>query len=110
MSATRSDLQQGTLELLILRTLGLQPLHGWAISRRIRQLSNDVLKVQQGSLYPTLYRLRDQGLIQSDLGTSNEGRRVRIYHLTDSGRQRLGEATDSWRALSTAVEAILSAT
>ena len=110
MASSRSDLQQGTLELLILRTLALQPMHGWAISRRIRQLSNEVLVVQQGSLYPTLYRLRDQGLIRSQSGTSEEGRQVRVYHLTASGRKRLGEATESWRNLNAAVEAVLSAT
>lgn len=110
MSSGRSDLQQGTLELLILRTLALGPLHGWAISRRIRQLSRQVLQVQQGSLYPALYRLRDQGLIRSRLGTSEEGRRVRIYHLTASGRQRLEQATESWRTLTAAVEAVLTAT
>ncbi|MCG8456400.1 MAG: PadR family transcriptional regulator [Holophagales bacterium] len=110
MPPSRSDLQQGTLELLILRTLALGPLHGWAISQRIRQLSKDVLQVQQGSLYPTLYRLRDQGLVRSEQSTSEEGRRVRIYHLTASGRQRLEQATESWRTLTTAVEAVLSAT
>ncbi|MEM9555027.1 MAG: PadR family transcriptional regulator [Acidobacteriota bacterium] len=108
--SSRSDLQQGTLDLLILRTLALGPLHGWAISRRIRQLSDDVLQVQQGSLYPALYRLRDQGLVRSRSGTSEEGRRVRIYHLTDSGQRRLDEATESWRALTAAIDAVLSAT
>lgn len=108
MGGSKSDLQQGTLELLILRTLALRPLHGWAISRRIRQLSGDVLQVQQGSLYPTLYRLRDQGLIRSENGTSEEGRSVRIYQLTNAGRARLDEATESWRTLTAAVEAVLA--
>lgn len=107
---SRSDLQHGTLELLILRTLSLEPLHGWAIARRIRQMSDEVLQVQQGSLYPALYRLRDQGLVRSEKATSDDGRPIRVYHLTPSGRDRLGEATDSWRALTAAVEAVLGVT
>lgn len=111
MSAQKSrDLLQGTLDLLILKTLRLQPLHGWGISRRIQQLSSDVLQVQQGSLYPALYRLQDQGLLRSEWGQSEEGRQVKVYRLTAAGEARLDEETASWRQSSAAVNAVLAAT
>ncbi|MDA8019966.1 MAG: PadR family transcriptional regulator [Thermoanaerobaculia bacterium] len=103
------DLLQGTLDLLILKTLGLQPLHGWGIARRIQQLSSDVLQIQQGSLYPALYRLQDRGLLRSEWGQSDEGRQVKVYRLTEAGVQRLADETRSWREASAAVEAILAA-
>jgi len=106
---SRSDLLQGSLDLLILRVLELEPLHGWAVSKRIRLLSKDVLDVNQGSLYPALYRLRDRGLIESEWQTSDEGRRIKVYHLTPRGRKALVRERRSWRRFSGAVEAILQA-
>jgi transcriptional regulator len=110
MNSSKSrDLLQGTLDLLILKTLRLQPLHGWGISRRIQQLSSDVLQVQQGSLYPALYRLQEKGLLRSEWGQSDEGRQVKVYRLTEAGAQRLEEETDGWRQASAAVNAVLAA-
>ena len=103
----RADLLQGSLDLLILKTLDLEPLHGWAISKRIQLLSRGVLEVNQGSLYPALYRLRDRGLVESEYGESEEGRRVKVYSLTRKGRQALERERESWRLFSGAVEAIL---
>jgi len=104
----RADLLQGSLDLLILKTLDLEPLHGWAVSKRIQLLSKGVLEVNQGSLYPALYRLRDRGLIQSDWGESEEGRRVKVYRLTANGRAALEREREGWRLFATAVEAILA--
>jgi transcriptional regulator len=103
----KADLLQGSLDLLILRTLDLEPLHGWAISKRIQILSRGVLDVNQGSLYPALYRLRDRGMVESEYGESEEGRRVKVYRLTRKGRQALERERESWRLFSGAVEAIL---
>lgn len=103
----RADLLQGSLDLLILRTLDLEPLHGWAISKRIQLLSRGALEVNQGSLYPALYRLRDQGLVEAEQGESEEGRRVKVYTLTRKGRQALERERESWRLFAGAVEAIL---
>ena len=104
----RGELLQGTLDLLILETLQLEPRHGWSISKRIQQLSSDVLVIQQGSLYPALYRLQDKGLIRSRWGESEEGRRVKVYRLTKKGERQLQAERDTWRALSGAVEAVLA--
>ena len=106
----RKDLLQGTLDLLILRTLDLGPLHGWGIAKRIRQLSSEVLAVQQGSLYPALYRLQDQGWIRSEKDESDEGRTIKVYSLTPRGRRQLEKETESWRRLSAAIEQVLQAT
>ena len=106
---SRSDLLQGSLDLLILRVLEMEPLHGWAVSKRIQLLSRDVLEVSQGSLYPALYRLRDRGLIESEWETSAGGRRIKVYHLTPKGRKALARERRSWRRFSGAVEAILAA-
>ena len=106
----RADLLQGSLDLLILKTLDLEPLHGWAVSKRIGLLSRGALEVNQGSLYPALYRLRDRGLIESDWGESEEGRRVKVYALTRKGRTALEAERQSWRIFADAVEAILGAT
>jgi PadR family transcriptional regulator PadR len=106
----RTDLLQGTLDLLILRTLALGPLHGWGISKRIRQWSEEVLEIGQGSLYPALYRLEDQGLIKSEWGVSPEGRRAKFYTLTPRGRRRFEGEVENWRAFSRAVEQVLHAT
>ncbi|KPK81251.1 MAG: PadR family transcriptional regulator [Gemmatimonas sp. SM23_52] len=109
MATTRTDLLQGTLDLLILKTLALGPLHGWGIAKRIQQLSNDVLHANQGSLYPALYRLEDRGWISGEWGVSPEGRRAKFYTLTQAGREQLAEERATWRLFARAVEAILEA-
>lgn len=106
----RADLLQGTLDLLILRVLAAESLHGWGISRRIRQLSDDVLDVNQGSLYPALYRLRDRGLIEGSWGVSPEGRRARFYRLTREGRQAVEQEHRNWQVFSRAVEGVIAGT
>ena len=103
----KADLLQGTLDLLILKTLALQPNHGWGISQRIQQISRDVLQVNQGSLYPALQRLEQQGWIDSDWGISENNRRARFYRLTEQGRRQLAAETENWERLSTAVARIL---
>lgn len=110
MAKTQKDLLQGTLDLLILKTLLLEPMHGWGIAKRIQQLSRDVLSVQQGSLYPALYRLQDRGLIRSRKGESDEGRPVKIYRLTAKGRRQLESEMASWQQVSMAVNHVLQAT
>ena len=100
---TRLDLLQGTLDLLILRTLSAESRHGWAISERIQQLSRDVLRVNQGSLYPALHRLEQQGWIASEWGVSELGRRARFYHLTAAGRKQLQEESQQWEQFSAAI-------
>lgn len=109
MARERVDLPQGTLDLLILKTVALEPEHGWAIARRIQQLSSDVLQVRQGSLYPALHRLERRGLIEASWGVSENNRRARYYRLTPEGRRRLQEESGQWRRLTTAVEAVLEA-
>jgi PadR family transcriptional regulator PadR len=107
MTDRHIDLPQGTLDLLILRTLSYSPQHGWAISERVQQMSSDVLKIQQGSLYPALHRLERRGWIKADWGTSENNRRAKYYELTRSGEKQLEVETDSWRKLSAAVAQIL---
>jgi PadR family transcriptional regulator, regulatory protein PadR len=107
MAAQRIDLPQGTLDLLILRTLALGPQHGWAISERVQQISSDVLRIQQGSLYPALHRLERRGWIKARWGTSDNNRRAKYYELTRSGRQQLNIAKDAWATLTTAVGQVL---
>jgi transcriptional regulator len=107
---TTPELQQGALELLILKTLSLGPLHGWGISKRIRQSSRDVLQVNQGSLYPALYRLEDRGWVTAQWGISPEGRRARFYTLSAAGRKQLIRGTTAWRLFSGAVNHVLLAT
>ena len=102
-----TDLLQGTLDLLILKTIALEPLHGWAIAQRIRQLSNEVLQVQQGSLYPALQRLERQAWITAEWGASENNRRARFYRLTPSGRRRLEKEQATWERLSGAVALLL---
>jgi PadR family transcriptional regulator, regulatory protein PadR len=102
-----ADLLQGTLDLLVLRTLLAGPLHGWAISKQIREMSDGVLEVNQGSLYPALYRLEDRGLIEAEWGISPEGRRAKFYELTAAGHEQLATEQASWRLFSSAVEQIL---
>jgi len=103
----RIDLPQGTLDLLILKTLALEPQHGWAISERIQQISSDVLRVQQGSLYPALHRLERCGWIKAKWGTSDNNRRAKYYELTRSGRKQLEAEESDWRKLTAAVSQVL---
>jgi transcriptional regulator len=107
MSAERIDLPQGTLDLLILRTVALEPQHGWAISERIQQISSDVLRIQQGSLYPALHRLERRGWIKARWGTSENNRRAKYYELTKSGRRQLEVEKDAWEKLAVAVAQVL---
>jgi transcriptional regulator len=102
-----SDLVQGTLDLLILKTLSLEAKHGWAIGKRIQQVSKDALQVQQGSLYPALYRLERQGLIKSEWQTTDTGRKAKFYALTRSGRKRLDAELENWTRLSSAINLII---
>lgn len=104
-----NDLVQGTLDLLILKTLALEPMHGWAIAQRIRQLSNDVLQVQQGSLYPALHRLEQQAWIKAEWGESDNNRRAKYYSLTRAGRKQLIREASSWERLSAAISTIVRA-
>lgn len=103
----RSDLLQGTLDVLILKTLELEPMHGWGIAQRIQQVSGSVLQVNQGSLYPALYRLEEQGLIRSRWGASENNRQAKFYELTAGGRKQLAVETENWQRLSLAVGRIL---
>ena len=107
MPSQSVDLPQGTLDLLILRTLSLEPLHGWAVSERIQQISSDVLRVQQGSLYPALHRLEDRGWLAADWRESETGRDAKFYTLTRKGRRQLETELVYWERLSDAVALIL---
>ena len=106
----QTDLIQGTLDLLILRTIALEPMHGWAIAQRINQISDDLLRVQQGSLYPALHRLEHQGWITADWGASENNRRARFYTLTASGRRQLVLEVSKWDRLSAGVNLVLKRT
>jgi transcriptional regulator len=105
-----TDLVQGTLDLLILRTLAAERMHGWAIAQRIQILSKDVLQINQGSLYPALQRLEQKGWIESEWRTTENNRRARYYRLTAAGRRALGAETTSWRRYVESVELILGTT
>src|SRR5262245_36779118 len=105
----KSDLLQGTLDLLILKTLALEPQPGWAISQRLQQISEDVLRVNQGSLYPALHRLEDQGWIASSWGTSENNREAKFYRLTRAGEKQLARETANWERLAGAVGRVLRA-
>jgi PadR family transcriptional regulator, regulatory protein PadR len=102
-----SDVIRGTLDLLILKALSLQPMHGWAITQRLEQLSRDVLRVGQGSLYPALQRLEEKGWVDSEWRATEQGRRARYYELTRAGRRALGDETASWQRYVEMVELIL---
>jgi PadR family transcriptional regulator, regulatory protein PadR len=102
-----TDLVQGTLDVLILKTIALEPMHGWAISQRIHQISNEVLQVQQGSLYPALHRLEQQAWIQAEWGESENNRRAKYYSLTTAGRKKLKEELANWERLSSAITLVL---
>jgi PadR family transcriptional regulator PadR len=103
----KSDLLQGTLDLLILKTLALGPQHGWGISQRIQQISQDVLRVNQGSLYPALHRLEEQGWVASEWGTSDNNREAKFYRLTRTGQRQLEAETANWERMSAAVGRVL---
>ncbi len=101
------ELPQGTLDLLILKILALEPQHGWAVSERIQQISSEVLRVRQGSLYPALHRLERRGWIKARWGTSENNRRAKYYELTKNGRKQLDSETSTWRQLTAAIEQVL---
>jgi PadR family transcriptional regulator, regulatory protein PadR len=107
MRAEKSDLLQGTLDMLILKIVALGPVHGYGISQRIRQISKEVLRVQQGSLYPALHRLEQRGWLEADWGESDNGRQAKFYRLSAKGRRQLGKEESSWRRLAGAVTQIL---
>ncbi len=110
MAHDQSELLQGTLELLVLKTLSLEPMHGWGISQRVQQISDGVLEVNQGSLYPALQRLEKAGLITSEWGTTDNNRRARYYRLTAAGRRAFGDELESWRRFAAGLEAVLRTT
>ena len=107
MDSDRIDLPQGTLDLLILKTVALEPLHGWAISVRVQQISGGALQIQQGSLYPALHRLERRGWIQARWGTSENNRRAKYYELTARGRRELAVEESAWLRLTAAVAQVL---
>lgn len=106
--ARKTDLLQGTLDLLILRTLAAGPMHGWAISQRIQQVTGDVLQVAQGSLYPALHRLEEEGWIEAEWGSSEANRQAKFYELTRAGRKQLTAEEENWQRISDAVARVLS--
>ncbi len=110
MSSGKTDLLQGTLDLLILKVVQFGPIHGYAIAQRIQQISKDVLQVQQGSLYPALHRLENRGWLKADWRDSETGREAKFYSLTKKGQKQLEEETSQWERLSSAVALILRTT
>jgi transcriptional regulator len=106
----QTDVLQGTLDLLIMRTIAPEPLHGWAIAQRIQQISDELLRVQQGSLYPALHRLEHQGWITAEWGASDNNRRARFYSLTRAGRKQLTTEVSKWERLSAGVHLVLQRT
>ena len=108
MPADNADVLQGTLDLLILRALIAEPMHGWGVAQRIQQVSRDVLQVNQGSLYPALHRLEHRGWIAASWGASENNRRAKFYRLTSSGRKRLQTELDTWRRFAAAVELVIA--
>jgi PadR family transcriptional regulator PadR len=109
MTQTSSDVLQGTLDMLILKAVSLQPMHGWGVAQRIQQMSEDVLQLNQGSLYPALHRLEHRGWIAAEWGTSENNRRAKFYRLTSTGRKQLDDEEAMWRRFSRAVDMILAA-
>jgi transcriptional regulator len=107
MDNTRLELPQGTLDLLILKAVALEPLHGWAISERLQQISSDALQVQQGSLYPALHRLERRGWIKADWAITENNRRAKYYELTRQGRKQLEAEAAAWRKLTAVVDRVL---
>ena len=110
MTKQKADLLQGTLDMLILKALSAGPLHGYGVGQRIEQLAEDMLRVEEGSLYPALYRLEERGWINSEWGKSENNRRARFYTLTAAGRKRLGVEEENWRRLVPAVGKVMEAT
>lgn len=110
MRANRTDLMQGTLELLILKTLSREQMHGYGIAQRIHQAVDDLLKVEDGSLYPALYRMEERGWIASEWGLSENNRRAKFYKLTKTGRKQLADQSVNWERVSRAVMRVLEAT
>ena len=110
MAKQKSDLLQGTLDMLVLKTLSLEPMHGWGIAQRIQQVSDGVLVINQGSLYPALYRLEQSGLIKAEWGNSENNRQAKYYALTAAGRRQLAAESENWSRLSAAVSSIMSTT
>ncbi len=108
MSKTKPDLVYGTLDMLILKAIQLEPRHGLAIADRIQQMSDDVLRVEQGSLYPALYRLEAQGWIKAEEGISETNRKARFYRLTATGRKQLGAETEHWSRITAAINQVLA--
>ena len=108
--SNETDVLQGTLDLLVMRTLAGEPMHGWAIAQRIQQISDDLLRVQQGSLYPALHRLEHQGWIAADWGVSDNNRRARFYALTKAGRKQVTTELAKWERLSAGVNLVLQRT
>ena len=106
--ARKTDLLQGTLDLLILRTLAAGPMHGWAISQRIQQVTGDVLQIAQGSLYPALHRLEEEGWIEAEWGSSDANRQAKFYELTKAGRKQLAAEEENWQRIAGAVARVLS--
>src|SRR5229473_4431327 len=102
-----TDLVQGTVDLLILKTIAPQPMHGWAVAQRIKQVSHDVLKINQNALYPALHRLEQQGWLRSEWGESENNRRAKYYSLTKAGKKRLGEELANWERLSAAIALVV---
>ena len=109
-SRPQTDVLRGSLDLLVLKTLSLAPMHGWGITQRVQQISDGVLEVNQGSLYPALQRLEKNGLIASEWGVTDNNRRARYYRLTAAGRRALGAEVESWRRFAAGLEAVLSST
>lgn len=110
MIRPQADALRGSLDLLVLKTLSLVPMHGWGISQRIQQMSTGILEVNQGSLYPALQRLEKDGLIASDWGTSENNRKARYYRITAAGRRALGVELESWKRFATGLDAVLRTT
>lgn len=110
MAREKGDLLQGTLDMLVLKALQLEPMHGWGITERIQQWSENVLQVGQGTLYPSLYRLEHQGLIRSEWATTENNRRARYYTLTREGRRQLRDELGQWERMSRAINLVLAAT
>lgn len=106
----QTDALRGSLDLLVLKTLSLEPMHGWGVSRRIQQMSRGILEINQGSLYPALQRLEKTGLITSDWGTTDNNRRARYYRLTAAGRRALGDEHESWKRFIAGLNAVLRST
>jgi transcriptional regulator len=107
MPLPTDELLQGTVDLLILRTLTREPMHGWAVAHRIQEISRDALRVNQGSLYPALHRLEDDGLVRSEWGVSELGRRAKFYQITAAGKRQLTRETATWRKFADAVQLVL---